>query len=140
MVIGNKSKPITYYQLPITQKIMRDFRQLRVREDAHRLTLEIYKITKTFPKDELFALTNQLRRASASIPSNIAEGCGRGSNKDYANFLQIALGSAFAVDYQLLLAKDLFYLDKETYVAVNKKIDAVKRQLASLLQKVRNSS
>ncbi len=119
---------------------MRDFRQLRVWEDAHQLTLEVYRLTKQFPKEELFALTNQLRRAVASIPSNIAEGCGRGSNKDYANFLQIALGSAFEVDYQLLLAKDLVYLDKENYDATNKKIDAVKRQLASLLQKVRNSS
>ena len=119
---------------------MRDFRQLRVWEDAHLLTLEIYKITKIFPKEELFALTSQLRRASASIPSNIAEGCGRGSNKDYANFLQIVLGSAYEVDYQLFLAKELIYLDSESYSQVCKKIDAVKRQLAALLQKVRSAS
>ncbi len=119
---------------------MRDFRQLRVWEEAHRLTLEIYKITKVFPKEELFALTNQIRRASTSIGSNIAEGCGRGSNKDYANFLQIALGSAFEVDYQLLLAKDLFYIDAENYLLISEKINALKRQLAALLQKVRNSS
>lgn len=78
---------------------MRDFRQLRVWEDSHQLALEIYKITKSFPKEELFALTSQIRRASVSIASNIAVGCGRGSNKDYANFLQMALGSAFKVDY-----------------------------------------
>lgn len=94
---------------------MRDFRQLRVWEDAHRLTLKIYKITKEFPKEELFALTNQLRRASTSIGSNIAEGCGRGSNKDYAHFLQMTIGSAFEVDYQLLLAKDLSYIDVKSY-------------------------
>jgi four helix bundle protein len=119
---------------------MRDFRQLRVWEDAHQLTLEIYKITKQFPKEELFALTNQLRRASASIPSNIAEGCGRGSNKDYAHFLQMAIGSAYEIDYQLLLAKDLDYIDAQNYSLTNKKIDALKRQLAALLQKVRNAS
>ena len=119
---------------------MRDFRQLRVWEDAHLLTLEIYKITKTFLREELFALTNQLRRAVSSIPSNIAEGCGRGSNKDYANFLQIALGYAYEVDYQLLLAKDLTYIKVENYLIISRKIDAVKRQLAVLLQKVRNSS
>jgi four helix bundle protein len=119
---------------------MRDFRQLRVWEEAHLLTLDVYKITKAFPKEELFALTNQIRRASSSIGSNIAEGCGRGSNKDYANFLQIALGSAFEVDYQLLLAKDLAYLETDNYSLMCKKVDAVKRQLASLLQKVRSAS
>ncbi|CAN5417445.1 hypothetical protein BH10ACI1_BH10ACI1_09450 [soil metagenome] len=119
---------------------MRDFRQLRVWEEAHQLTLEVYKTTKVFPKEELFALTNQLRRASASIGSNIAEGCGRGSNKDYANFLQIALGSAYEVDYQILLAKDLAYISEETHKIISGKIESLKRQLASLLQKVRNSS
>jgi len=119
---------------------MRDFRQLRVWEDAHRLPLEIYKITKEFPKEELFALTNQIRRASTSIGSNIAEGCGRGSNKDYAHFSQIAIGSAFEVDYQLLLAKDLSYIDAKKYLSISEKTDALKRQLAALLQKVRNSS
>lgn len=119
---------------------MRDFRQLRVWEEAHRLTLEVYRITKDFPKEELFALTNQLRRASTSISSNIAEGCGRGSNKDYSHFLQMAIGSAFEVDYQLLLAKDLSYLDKENYSQINEKVIVLKRQLAALLQKVRNSS
>lgn len=84
---------------------MRDFRQLNVWEEAHKLTLEIYKLTKNFPKEELFGLTSQMRRATVSISSNIAEGCGRGSNKEYANFIQIALGSAYEIDYQLLLAK-----------------------------------
>ena len=119
---------------------MRDFRQLRVWKDAHHLALEIYQTTRGFPKEELFALTSQIRRASVSIPSNIAEGCGRGSNKDYANFLQMALGSAFEVDYQLLLAKDLTYIDPEKYLLLSVKIDTLKRQLALLLQKVRDAS
>lgn len=119
---------------------MRDFRQLRVWEDAHQLTLEVYRLTKTFPKEELFALTNQLRRASVSVGSNIAEGCGRGSNKDYAHFLQMAIGSAFEVDYQIYLAKDLAYMNDENYKIISGKIDSLKRQFASLLQKVRSSS
>lgn len=119
---------------------MRDFRQLRVWEESHQITLEIYRITKSFPKEELFALTSQIRRASISIPSNIAEGCCRGSNKDYANFLQIALGSAFEIDYQLLLAKDLTYISPDSYLLLNRKIDALKRQLATLLHKVREAS
>src|SRR5215203_4799039 len=119
---------------------MRDFRQLRVWEDAHQVTLEIYKITKDFPKEELFALTNQLRRACASIPSNIAEGCGRGSNKDCAHFLQIAMRSAYEVDYQLLLAKDLTYIDTKNYSLISEKVATLKRQLAALLQKVRNAA
>lgn len=77
---------------------MRDFRQLRIWELSHALTLKIYQITKSFPKEELFALTSQMRRSSSSIPTNIAEGCGRGSNNDYARFLQIAVGSAYELD------------------------------------------
>ena len=118
---------------------MRDFRQLNVWAESHQLTLEIYKITKEFPKDELFALTNQMRRASVSIPSNIAEGCGRGTNKEYAHFIQIALGSAFEIDYQLLLSKDLGYLNSTVYENLSERIDKVKRQLASLLKKVRET-
>jgi four helix bundle protein len=118
---------------------MRDFRQLNVWEEAHNLALEVYRITKNFPKEELFALTNQLRRAVVSIPSNIAEGCGRGTNKEYAQFIQIAMGSAYEVDYQLLLSKDLGYLEKVEYEKLNDRIDKIKRQLASLLKKIRET-
>ena len=118
---------------------MRDFRQLRVWEEAHGLTLGIYRITKDFPKEELFALTNQMRRACSSIPTNIAEGCGRETSKDYAHFLQIALGSSFELDYQIFLAKDLKYIDEKKYLELNDKVDKVKRQLAILIKKVRAS-
>ena len=119
---------------------MRDFRQLRIWEASHKLTLEIYDVTKEFPKDELFALTNQMRRSASSIPTNIAEGCGRETNKDYTRFLQIAMGSAYELDYQLLLAKDLGYIKPSNFSLLNGKIDCVKRQLAVLLRKVRASS
>ena len=119
---------------------MRDFRQLRVWEESHILTLEIYKSTKNFPKEELFSLTSQMRRSASSIPSNIAEGCGRGTNREYAQFLQIAMGSAYELDYQVLLSKDLKYINPSNYERINGKIDRVKRQLAALLKKVREHS
>lgn len=119
---------------------MRDFRQVKVWQHAHRLTLEIYHLTKNFPKEELFTLTNQMRRSAASIPTNIAEGCGRGTNKDYAHFLQISLGSTFELDYQLLLASDLNYISNANYGLLSKDIDSLKKQLAVLLQKVRAAS
>ncbi|HEV7643084.1 MAG TPA: four helix bundle protein [Pyrinomonadaceae bacterium] len=116
---------------------MRDFRQLEVWKESHLLTLEIYKVTKVFPKEELFGLTSQLRRACVSIASNIAEGCGRGTSKDYAHFLQIALGSAFEVDYQIILAGDLDYIDERHFSLLSDKIDKIRRQLAKLVIKVR---
>lgn len=119
---------------------MRDFRQLRVWEASHKLTLEIYKITKRFPKEELFVLTSQMRRSATSIPTNIAEGCGRESNREYARFLQIARGSAYELDYQLMLTRDLGYLNSSIYADINVKIDGIKRQLAVLLRKVREAS
>ena len=118
---------------------MRDFRQLKVWDESHKLTLEIYQVTKCFPKEELFALTSQIRRSCSSIPTNIAEGCGRESNKDYAHFLQIAIGSAFELDYQILLAKDLGYIDQQLYISLNDKVDKIRRQLANLIRKVRDS-
>ncbi|MEP6925151.1 MAG: four helix bundle protein [Pyrinomonadaceae bacterium] len=119
---------------------MRDFRQLKVWEEAHELTLEIYQVTKNYPKDELFGLTSQMRRSGSSIPTNIAEGCGRETNKDYAHFLQIALGSAFELDYQILLSKDLSYIDQQTFAGLNNRVDKVRRQLANLIRKVRASA
>ncbi|HRJ76165.1 MAG TPA: four helix bundle protein, partial [Anaerolineales bacterium] len=86
------------YNLP-----MKDFRQLKVWEKSHQLALAVYKVTKSFPKEELYGLTTQIRRASMSIPTNIAEGCGRNTDADFARFLQIAMGSASETEYQLIL-------------------------------------
>lgn len=119
---------------------MKDFRELIVWQDSHKLTLEIYKITKLFPKEELFILTGQMRRSSSSIPTNIAEGCGRGTNKEFAQFLQFAMGSAYEIDYQLILAKDLNYIKSQEYLELSEEVDKIKRKLASLLKKVRNES
>ena len=84
---------------------MQNYKDLQVWKKSHELTLEIYKVTKSFPKEEIFALVSQLRRASASIPTNIAEGSGRFTKKDFASFLQISLGSAQEVEYLILLSK-----------------------------------
>lgn len=92
---------------------MKDFRKLLVWEKAHYLTLEIYKNTKSFPRDELFGLTSQIRRSSVSIPSNLEEGCGSGTDAELARFSQISMGSACELEYQLLLANELNYLVSE---------------------------
>jgi four helix bundle protein len=119
---------------------MRDFRQLQVWEQSHQLTLKIYQLTKCFPKEELYSLTNQIRRSCSSIPTNIAEGRGRGSNKEFAHFLQIAVGSAYELDYQILLAKDLQYIDNVSYLELSNEVSRLQRQILALLQKVRAAS
>lgn len=116
---------------------MKDFRQLKVWEKSHQLALAVYKSTKEFPKEELYGLTSQIRRASMSIPTNIAEGCGRNTDADFARFLQMGMGSASETEYQLLLSHDLGFLDKEKYDKLNVDVTEIKRMLASLLKTLR---
>lgn len=115
---------------------MRDFIKLKVWEKAHRLTLQVYRITKNFTSDERFGLTVQLRRAAASVPTNIAEGCGRDSERELARFMSIAAGSASEVEYQLLLACDLNYIQDGIYRELNQQVNEVKRMLNSFIQKL----
>ena len=116
---------------------MQSFRSLRVWEKAHRLTLDIYASSKTFPRDEMYGLTSQMRRSSASIGMNIAEGCCRKGNIEMGRFLQIAMGSASELEYQLLLARDLEYLQNPDYEKLSTQAVEVKRMLSSLMQKVK---
>ena len=116
---------------------MKDFRQLKVWEKAHQLALAVYKVTKGFPKEELYGLTSQIRRASMSVPTNIAEGCGRNTDAEFARFLQIAMGSASETEYQLLLAHDLEFLTSEQYQKLNIDVTEVKRMLTSFIQTLR---
>ena len=116
---------------------MQDFRDLKVWEKAHYVTLGVYKASATFPKDELYGLTNQIRRSSVSVPSNIAEGCGRSGDPDFARFLQIAMGSASELEYQLLLAHDLGFMNSTKYKTLVNQVIEVKRMLSVLLQKLR---
>ena len=119
---------------------MQNYKNLRVWEDAHALVLEIYNATRSFPNDERYGLTSQIRRAAVSIPSNIAEGTGRGSDADFARFVQFAVGSISEVDYQLLLARDLNYVSTEAYAALNDQLEIVRRMTIALLKTLRARS
>ena len=119
---------------------MRDFHKLMIWQRSHSLTLEIYKITKTFPKEEVFGLTSQIRRAVSSIPTNIAEGCGRNSNKEFAHFLQIAIGSATEVEYQLLLAHDINYINDGDYQVLTDETVAVRKMIIKYQSELKSSS
>lgn len=119
---------------------MKNFRDLQVWEKSHRLALAVYSATQGFPRDELFGLTSQLRRSASSIPANIAEGCGRGTNADFARSLQIAMGSASELEYHLLMARDLGLLDRVSYESLSAQVIEVKRMLAALIGKIRADS
>ena len=116
---------------------MQNFKELKVWEKAHQITLSIYKVSARFPKEELYSLTNQLRRAASSIPANIAEGCGKNTQADLANFLNISLGSANETEYFLILSKDLNYLTEEQFSILSNGINEVKAMLISLIGRVR---
>lgn len=108
------------------------FRDLIVWQKAYQLVLEIYKITKKFPKHELFGLTSQLCRAAVSVPANIAEGYERQYKKEYIQFLTIARGSLGEVETYLMLAKDLEYIEKDTYNNLEEKRQEIGRLLRGL--------
>ncbi|SDM42961.1 four helix bundle protein [Catalinimonas alkaloidigena] len=124
----------------IEKAIMQDFRKLMVWQKAHQLVLEVYRVSNRFPKEEVYGLTNQLRRASVSIPANIAEGCGKYSDKDIANYFQISLGSLHETEYYFLLCKELGYLTPEEHASLQAVLQAIKAMLIRLIQKVRQAS
>lgn len=117
---------------------MQDFKKLKVWERSHRLTLSVYRATAEFPKEELYGLTSQIRRACSSIPANIAEGCGRASGSDLGRFLQIAAGSASELQYHLILGHDLGLLSPGQYKSLETVTIELKRMLWSLIEKVRS--
>lgn len=116
---------------------MQDFKKLRVWEESHSLVLRIYRVTRKFPREEVYGLTSQMRRAVASIPTNIAEGCGMSSGSDFARFLQYALGSICELEYHLILAKDLEYLDAASFGQLADEAVSLRKMIASLLTRVR---
>jgi four helix bundle protein len=117
---------------------MGDFRKLQVWQRAHRLTLDVYRATGVFPKEEQFGLTSQLRRASASIGANIAEGCGRNSDAELARFLAIGVGSSSELEYHLLLARDLGYLEEGAYDYLATEAEGVSKMLATFIDRLRH--
>ncbi len=115
---------------------MKNFRDLVVWEKAHQLTLQSYRTTATLPKHELYGLTSQIRRCSASIAANIAEGCGKKGNAEFNRFPQIALGSASELEYHFLLARDLDFISESEYRRLDQSTTEIKRMLSSLVRKI----
>ena len=115
---------------------MRDFKKYDIWQLSHLLTLEIYKLTSLFPKEEMYGLTSQIRRATSSIPTNISEGCGRNSDKEFNQFLNIALGSANETEYLFILSKDLNYISEEQFSDLDSKINTIKSKIYKLKEKL----
>jgi len=116
---------------------MKDFKNIDVWKKSHELTLAIYKASSLFPQSELYGLTSQMRRASSSIPANIAEGCGRMGDAELARFFQIAMGSASELEYHVLLARDLGFMDKLTFEKLSNETTSIKKMLTSFIKKLR---
>jgi len=116
---------------------VKDFRRLKVWHKGHAVVLMVYEATQDFPKEELYGLTSQIRRAAGSIPANIAEGCGRSGNAEFGRFLQIAMGSATELEYHLLLSKDLGYIDEKKHRSLDSMTLELQRMLSTLIRKVK---
>ena len=116
---------------------MQDFRKLKVWEKSHRLTLAVYRTTARFPREELYGLTSQIRRASASIPANLSGACGRGGKAEFAQYLRVAMGSASELEYHLILAHDLKLLEDAEYRKLEAEIVEVKRMLAAFIARLK---
>jgi four helix bundle protein len=119
---------------------LRNYKDLMVWEKAHRLTLLVYQATRTFPDNERFGLTSQMRRSCPSIGANLAEGCGRRSDGEMARFVQIAMGSGAELSYHFLLARDLRFLKEAEYAHLNADLNEVMRMLSALSGKLRKPS
>jgi four helix bundle protein len=118
---------------------MQDFRQMAVWQKAHELTLAVYRVTAGFPREERYGIISQTRRCAASVPANLAEGRCRRTDKDFARFVEIALGSASETDYHLLLARDLGYLPSDEYANLARLTDEVRRMLIGLQSRLSSS-
>lgn len=117
---------------------MRDYKKYEVWQRGHELTLFMYKnVLPIFPKSEQYDLASQLKRATYSIPLNIAEGCGRNTDKDFVHFLDIALGSTHEIEYCILLAKDVGYINESLFEMVTEKINETKAKLINLIKSIR---
>jgi four helix bundle protein len=117
---------------------MKDFRSLKVWEKAHELTLKIYKSTESFPKQEIYGVTSQLQRAAVSVPTNIAEGCGKDSDAELKRYFVIAMGSASELEYLLLLARDLDYLPHGIYQTMQDDLVEVRKMLNAFIQRLKS--
>lgn len=119
---------------------MKTFRDLKVWEKSHGLVLEIYKVTKIFPRDEKFGLVSQLRRSASSVPTNIVEGFKRKSNRDFAHFLNLADASLEETKYHVILSRDLKYINERQFETLNSICDEVGRMLNGLQRKINSQN
>ncbi len=119
---------------------MQDFRKLEVWESAHQLSLSVYRLTRRFPPEEKYGLTDQMRRAAVSISANLAEGCGRGGDADFARFVQMAFGSACELECHLLLARDLDLVATKEHIDIEARLFSIKRMIAALLKRLKADS
>jgi four helix bundle protein len=119
---------------------VRNYRELRVWQEAHAMTLQIYRVTTSFPADELYGLRSQLRRAASSIGANLAEGCDRLSSADFGRFVRMAMGSASDLDYHLLLATDLGYVERKSASRIEQQLMSVRKMLTVLDQKLHGTA
>jgi four helix bundle protein len=119
---------------------MKDYKKFIVWQKSHQLTLDVYKITSVYPKEELFGLTSQIKRACSSIPMNIAEGCGRNSDKDFCRFLYIAFGSANELEYQIILSIDLNFIERQKGQNLLNQIEEIKKMLNGLISKLNQAN
>jgi len=115
---------------------MRDFQHLEIWQRSHQLTLSIYSLTQAFPKEEVFGLTSQMRRSASSIPTNIAEGCGRESATELKRFLTIAAGSSSELQYQVILCKDLNYITETIFKELSDEITQIRKMIYSYSSKL----
>jgi four helix bundle protein len=116
---------------------MRDYTKLKIWQKSHQLTLEVYSVSKGFPKAETYGLTSQMRRSCSSIPANIVEGCGRGGETELNRYIIIAMGSANELEYHLLLARDLGYLEQDGYCQILKGVKEVKQMLTGCSKRLK---
>jgi len=116
---------------------VKDFHELKVWQKAHQLVLAVYQMTATFPREELYGLTTQIRRSCSSIPANLAEGCGRNGDAELSRFCSIAMGSASELEYHLLLAKDLKLIKPKAYEELAQRTIELKRMLTAFIQKLK---
>ncbi len=115
---------------------MRNYRELDVWKKSHKLTLELYQLSRSFPKDEMYGLTSQMRRAAVSVGANLAEGCGRRTSPELARFVRIAMGSASELDYHLLLCRDFQFVSAQDYERTSTELSRVRKMLTGLLASI----
>lgn len=116
--------------------VVRNYRELEVWDRSHKLTLELYKLSRGFPREEIYGLTSQLRCAAVSIGANLAEGCGRRTSGELARFVRMAMGSASELDYHLLLCRDFEFMSKDQYDRSSRELVRIRKMLTGLLTSI----